>query len=567
MKKLCGIRRKWIFGGEIMEKKLKFSGSFMKKVWEVIKIMGCWFPVLLFIGYVCLSALQNGEWGNLKYTTTNAVIALGILGMGIILFGNLFLLFLYGSKPIKLFSFCEGIQKWKQWSMNDIRNIFPYAKSEIIAKNKSSNIVFGRWNGREIGKAVNIQNGHVNCIGTTGSGKTTKCIIPTMLNLMEQQGKNGEGATFLAIDIKGELESIANKVSKKSCTPYKYKVFNPEKSDSFGFNPYFLMKEMESNDEKVEIIEEIVYILIPIVKEEKGNKFWLDGARSYLTGALWFYFQYEHLEFIDSIKRIGKEDPFAFIEQVKYWGDKYIDIYYSDMYGYAEKREKTISYFFSEVKRNIQLFAVNTAISEAFSKKDENCITPIDLLSGQNIFMQISEKKMPIYGKACAIIIDLFVKCFVGINESTTKIPNTVWLLDEFAQLPYMPSMDSCISTIRSKGVTLVFCLQEPEAQIKEKYGEAAARIFMQNCTYNIIYGTGGETAEYFSREIGEYYKKTKSYSEGKERTISVSEKRERILPAQELRYLSKNGKAVLLCPFGYYYINVKPWYRNKKWN
>ena len=174
--------------------------------------------------------------------------------------------------------------------------------------------------------------------------------------------------------------------------------------------------------------------------------------------------------------------------------------------------------------------------------------------------------KMPIYNKACALIINMFVRQFVGLHETECNLPDTAWLLDEFAQLPYMPSMDRCVSTVRSKGVTLVFCLQEPENQLRSKYGAESAKIFMQNCTYNIIYTLTGESAEYFSKDIGEYDKNTKSYSKGKNESVTISTRKERIFPAQEFRKLKDRRKAVLLSPYGYNYIDTAPWYREKKW-
>lgn len=536
-----------------------------RKINNLMIWTGLWCPVLNIIIVILIEIMKEDSWNGISREKFRLTVLLGIGEALFVVIGNLVFHYFYGSRDISLLAFIEGLLLCKKYDRNDIMNIFPRVSDNLKVKTGKGNIIFGKWHGRTIGKPLDQQSGHVNVIAATGGGKTTNCIFPTIFNILEANSM-GSCASFLAVDIKGELEAITKNVSQKKNLPCTYKVFNPEREDTFGFNPYFILRGIDNSDEKVEIFEEISSILIPMNNDEKGNSFWIEGGRSYLTGALWYYYAYEHLGFIESLKKIAKTDPYDFALIVKGWEDRYIDVYYSDIYPYAEKREKTLSFFFSEVKRNIQLFSVNRAIAEAFSKREEHCIEPEDLLQGTNIFLQISEMKMPIYNKACALIINMFVRQFVGLHETECNLPDTAWLLDEFAQLPYMPSMDRCVSTVRSKGVTLVFCLQEPENQLRSKYGAESAKIFMQNCTYNIIYTLTGESAEYFSKDIGEYDKNTKSYSKGKNESVTISTRKERIFPAQEFRKLKDRRKAVLLSPYGYNYIDTAPWYREKKW-
>jgi len=537
-----------------------------KMIYKFMIFSGSWIVVINFILLVCSDGYVGGKWKGLNKEYFAITILCCMIEMIIIIFGNCIFRYLYGTRELKIYSFMEGLALWKKYDWNDIKTIFPRVSYQVCEDSKKGNIIFGRWRGCVIAKPLNQQSGHVNVIASSGSGKTTKCIIPSIFNILSQNQK-GDDSSFMAVDIKGELEAVTRNICGKKNIKCNYKVFNPNLKNCYGFNPYFILDGIEDNDDKIEVLEEIVGILIPISSQEKVNSFWLEGARAYLTGALWFYYEYKHLGFIDSIKNIARENPNDFATKVEMWNDRYIDIYYSDIYGYAKKREKALNYIFSEVKRNIQLFAVNRSIARVFSMPDEMCIRPEDLLTGTNIFLQFSEAKMPIYSKACGLIINMFIRYFTAIDESTQKIPNTAWLLDEFAQLPYMPAMDRCVSTIRSKGVTLVFCFQEPENQLREKYGRESAKIFMQNCTYNIIYGITGDSAEYFSREIGEYDRKVKSYTTGEKGKETISTRKERILSPQHFRDLKNKAKAVLISPYGYAYIDAMPWYQDKKWN
>ena len=84
---------------------------------------------------------------------------------------------------------------------------------------------------------------------------------------------------------------------------------------------------------------------------------------------------------------------------------------------------------------------------------------------------------------------------------------------------------------------------------------------------YNIVYGITGDSAEYYSREIGEYDRKVKGYTVGTDGKTTISTRRERILKPQEFRDLKDKEKAVLISPYGYSYIDVMPWYKDRKWN
>lgn len=542
------------------------GGKMKQVIKKIIIYSGVWIGVINLILLVCSDGFKNGRWVGINRKLFAITILCCVIEMSIIVFGNCVFRYLYGTREMKIYTFIEGLALWKKYDWNDIKTIFPRVSYEVYEDRKKGCIIFGRWRGGVVAKPLNQQSGHVNVIASSGSGKTTKCIIPSIFNILSKNQK-GDNSSFLAVDIKGELEAVTRNICRKKKIPCNYKVFNPSLKNCQGFNPYFILEGIEDNDDKTEILEEIAGILIPITSQDKINSFWLEGARAYLTGALWFYYEYKHLGFIESIKNIVRENPNDFAMKVQMWSDRYIDIYYSDIYGYAKGSEKALKYIFSEVKRNIQLFAVNRSIARAFSMPDDNCIRPEDLLNGINIFLQFSEAKMPIYSKACGLIINMFVRYFTGIDESTQKIPNTAWLLDEFAQLPYMPAMDSCVSTIRSKGVTLVFCFQEPENQLKEKYGIESAKVFMQNCTYNIIYGITGDSAEYFSREVGEYDRKVKSYTTGEGGKETISTRKERILSPQHFRDLKNKAKAVLISPYGYAYIDAMPWYEDRKWN
>ena len=76
-------------------------------------------------------------------------------------------------------------------------------------------------------------------------------------------------------------------------------------------------------------------------------------------------------------------------------------------------------------------------------------------------------------------------------------------MLDEFPSLGYFAHMSTWLATLRSKGVSITYIIQDL-GQLVKKYGEEDAYSMIEHCDIQILLGTNDvRTAEYFSTISG----------------------------------------------------------------
>ncbi len=87
--------------------------------------------------------------------------------------------------------------------------------------------------------------------------------------------------------------------------------------------------------------------------------------------------------------------------------------------------------------------------------------------------------------------------------EDAREVP-TLMLLDEFANIGTIPNFETTISLARGRGVSIWLGVQSL-GQLEARYGKANARTIVSNCATKIaLSGLDVESAEYFSRSLGE---------------------------------------------------------------
>ena len=140
--------------------------------------------------------------------------------------------------------------------------------------------------------------------------------------------------------------------------------------------------------------------------------------------------------------------------------------------------------------------------------------------------------------------------------------------LDEFANLGVIPHFETTISLARGRGVSLWLGIQSL-SQIEARYGRANAQTILTNCGTKIaLSGLDVETAEYFSRSLGQATRQTPRRTWQKRRlaliaggvTDTVQDHARPLLTADEVRRIGSgealaiigNRRPVLLDKFVY---------------
>ena len=201
---------------------------------------------------------------------------------------------------------------------------------------KAQGFVFGT-HGRKFFVKPEDTDGHILICGGPGSGKSSSIAIPSLL---------GWGSRIFAIDIKGEL-SVATQDK-----PGERKLFNPMCHDSYGFDPFYLLRK---SDNPTQDAHEIAAALIPEPANLK-DPFWVHSAQTLLAGFILHYYL-EGYSFANTIKEIL---------------DKPVDLHVKYVYEtsqneaarlhltqFATLESKTLAGIFAELGNAIRLFATD----------------------------------------------------------------------------------------------------------------------------------------------------------------------------------------------------------------
>jgi len=357
-------------------------------------------------------------------------------------------------------------------------------------------VFFGKQDYRYICKP-SYQDGHVLVIGGTGSGKTTCIAIPTL------RAWNGK---VFAIDIKGELYE-KTRSSRLNC-----RVFNPLHTDSYGYDPYYALKDSRNVAQEAKAIAQA---LIPKPSDIK-EPFWIESAQNLFTGAILHFF-HEGFSFIDTIKAIQNMPPSSLIEEIAQSNSKEAVYYINNFIGIAEK---TLSGIVSELGRNIVTIATDKHLVRVLSKK--KVITPTNLERGIDIYIQIPEHLLYQWNPIITLIVNQFLSYFEQ-RKSSDATP-ILFLLDEFPRLGRIPAIQNGLATLRSRRITLCLVIQNL-AQLSAIYGRDNANVILGNCDYKAVLGASDyDTQRYLSALCGMYLKRMGSTGHQSPLPMSVHE-------------------------------------------
>ena len=373
-------------------------------------------------------------------------------------------------------------------------------------------------------------DGHILIVGGAGSGKSTGLAIPSLWAWQQR---------IFAIDIKGELSAAT------AGKPGQRKVFNPMNPDSWGYDPFYLLRH---SDNPAQTAKEIAAAIIPEPANAK-DPFWVQSAQNLLAGLI-LYYQADGLSFVETVTRILNSPIAAQMEYAeKYPQHNAANIYLNQFVGMDKK---TLIGIFAELSNHIMLFAADEHIKAALSKK--NTISPEDLEQGIDIYLSIPEDKLDQWKPLFTLITNQFLKHFERRpDNNATPI---LFLLDEFPRLGKIEAITTGLTTLRSKKITIALIIQSL-AQLDYLYGPVLRRVILDNCGYKAILGaTDADTQEYFSRLVGTkeatWQGESSSYEpdSGEQRGYTVSQHviDRRIIQPHEFATL---GDVVLLTPWG----------------
>ena len=437
---------------------------------------------------------------------------------------------------------------------------------------------------------------HTLIIGTTGSGKTTTFINPTVQILANTKGK----PSMLISDPKGELYALhAKSLSKRGYDVKVLDLRNPYCSIRWNplEKPYEMYQEMLSLEDKVIVNEEEGYyvfedkiyydvneknaavqvrkqaifdevyedlndicsVLCPV--KSKNEPIWESGAKNFILAITLAMLE-------DSEKpELGMtKEKFNFYNVMKIATNTQNDC--EDLIEYFAGRspisksvslskqvldasDKTRGSYLSTIFDKLSLFS-DMSICSLTSANE------IDLgeiaTKPTALFLQIPDEKETRHTLAGMVILQTYKALVAKANTyPDLSLPRSVYLLlDEFGNLPQIHKLEQMITVGRSRRIWLALVVQS-YAQLAKVYDDKSADIIKSNCNIQIFIGTTDlKTIDEFSKKCGNYsiIQKNVSFSSsnsGVGSSISVKE-RPLIYPTelQQLNSAKDMGNAIV---------------------
>lgn len=489
----------------------------------------------------------------------------------------------------------EIIKNYKTISYNDLPNIevegIPVKAEET---KKDFNIILAK-------------PAHTLIIGTTGSGKTTTFISPTIQILANTKSKpsmlisdpKGElyalhaksllkrGYEVKILDLRNpycsirwnplekpfemyqEMLSLDNKVSVNEEEGY-YIFENKIYYDKDELNAVIQVKKQELFDEVYEDLNDICSVLCPV--KNKSEPIWESGAKNFILAIT-----LAMLEDSENPNNEMTKEKFNFFNIMKIATNTQNDC--EDLMEYFKHRspisksvslskqvldasDKTRGSYLSTIFDKLSMFSDMSICS--LTSANEIDFAEIST-KPTALFLQIPDEKETRHTLAAMVILQAYKALVAKANTyPDLSLPRSVYfLLDEFGNLPQVHKLEQMITVGRSRKIWLALVVQS-YAQLAKVYDEKSADIIKSNCNIQIFIGTTDQkTIEEFSKKCGNYsiIQKNVSFSSSNDGVgSSVSVKERPLIYPTELAQLNNNqnmGNAIVSI-FGYAPIRSK---------
>ena len=448
---------------------------------------------------------------------------------------------------------------------------------------------------------------HTLIIGTTGSGKTTTFISPTIQILANTKSKpsmlisdpKGElyalhaksllkrGYDVKILDLRNpycsirwnplekpfemyqEMLSLDNKVSVNEEEGY-YIFENKIYYDKDELNAVIQVKKQELFDEVYEDLNDICSVLCPV--KNKSEPIWESGAKNFILAIT-----LAMLEDSENPNNEMTKEKFNFFNIMKIATNTQNDC--EDLMEYFKHRspisksvslskqvldasDKTRGSYLSTIFDKLSMFSDMSICS--LTSANEIDFAEIST-KPTALFLQIPDEKETRHTLAAMVILQAYKALVAKANTyPDLSLPRSVYfLLDEFGNLPQVHKLEQMITVGRSRKIWVALVVQS-YAQLAKVYDEKSADIIKSNCNIQIFIGTTDQkTIEEFSKKCGNYsiIQKNVSFSSSNDGVgSSVSVKERPLIYPTELAQLNNNqnmGNAIVSI-FGYAPIRSK---------
>ena len=432
---------------------------------------------------------------------------------------------------------------------NDIAKNFERSTYEKLARKNISGIPI-RAIQRKRGYHIDFaKSAHTLVIGTTGSGKTTAFINPTIQILAQSKAKS----SMLISDPKGELYQLHAKTLKQRGydvkildlrNPFRSIRWNPLerpflnyqkmlrlKDDAvvdeergcyiFEGRDYYKIEEFEAEikvrqqemyDLVYEDLHDIAQVLCPITN--KQEPIWESGAKNLTLGIMLAMLEdSENIELgmtkekfnFYNVKAIATNTENECAQLLAYFRGRPLTSRAVSLARQSlDSADKTRGSYISTMFDKLNLFA-DLSLCGLTS---ENEIDFSEIAEKPTaVFLQVPDERETRHPLAAMVVLQAYKELVRKANSYTdlTLPRNVYFMLDEFGNLPLIPKMEQIITVGRSRKIWMVLVVQS-YAQLVKVYDEKISEIIKSNCNIQAFIGsTDQKTIDEFSKRCGNF--------------------------------------------------------------
>lgn len=422
-------------------------------------------------------------------------------------------------------------------------------------------IILGRVDSKYLSILPGITPGatHTLVLGTSGSGKTSSVLLSTLL-----AGHNNKEITFLTVDVKGEL-------LKKGFSPNdKVAVFNPRRRDLYGFDFLYDVNEKSTESEVIEALRRVIYSLIPL--KHTGDEFWPVAARTVLLGLFLYGWEYQQCYTLPQLVdfALSKNLNMLITDILAEAEDNSVVTRLLSSYGGDCVAEETLGSISSNIGNALQLFSSDSNL-RYLTREAPKKITPELLEQGISIDLFVEDRDLETYAPILSLAVATCITYLSSPSreKAVTQDPlhsQVVFVLDELGRLPEIQGLPSILQIGRSRGCTVIGCLQS-WSSAEEHYGEKVAQDMLTNFSYRVFLQCQSESkdVDMAVKAFGKYTEKKKSVNTGKNKNYSYQFEEKDILQASDLLTLPDKNRIVVLSPFGAYMLTRCQYFKDTK--